>query len=170
MVRVASTAVTPDQEVWGSEAWKQNRDERLLEWFGGNRHALEFMLKISDITELWDDLIDGDKELAVDRINRVFYMALVEFPCNPFYTEHRHYLTPLIIQAINSWQDANVLEHGDRNERALAYTLRNIDIQLVQAIVFITQGYDRMRELSPQIWKVFAAEQDDILTWVGETT
>jgi len=156
---------------WGSENWKEVRDGVILNWFGGDRHALDFMLAISDITELWDDLIDQDKEIDRKQIDTAFYAALVRMPCNPFYIKHREYLTPLIIAAINSWQDANVLEQGDRNERALAYTLRNIDIQLVQAIVFITQGYDKMREVSPEIWKMFAAEQDDVLAWVtGETS
>lgn len=153
--------------MWGSEKWKLQRDAKLREWFNGDDTALAFLLVISDITELWDDLVDQDKEITRQRLDRCMYAAIVELPCNPFYTKHRSYLSPLIIQAINSWQDANVLEQGDRNERALAYTLRNIDIQLVQAIVFITQGYDKMREISPEIWKMFAAEQDDVLEWLG---
>lgn len=157
--------------IWGSDSWKETRDGVLLAWFGGDRNALDFILALSDVTELWDDLVDQDKDIGRQRIDTAFYTALVSLPCNPFYIKHRVYLTPLIIQAINSWQDANVLEQGDRNERALAYTLRNIDIQLVQAIVFITQGYEKMREVSPEIWKMFAAEQDDVLAWVtGETS
>jgi hypothetical protein len=165
MAGMASDAVS---EPWDSEPWRVKRDHLLLEWFGGNASAVELMHALSQITELWDDLVDQDKTIPVDQINKAFLTALVTLPCNAFYREHTAYLTPLIIQAINSWQDANVLEHGDRNERALAYTLRNIDIQLVQAIVFITQGYEKMRELSPQIWIMFAAEQDDVLAWVGE--
>lgn len=155
---------------WGSEDWKEARDAQLLAWFGGNRHAFDFMMTLSDITELWDDLVDGDKQLTKGRIDDAFFKALVTLPTNPFFEAHKSYLVPLIIMAINSWQDANTLEHGGRNERALAYTLRQMDLQIVQAIVYITQGYDKMREVSGEIWKMFAAEQDDILTWVGETT
>jgi hypothetical protein len=46
-----------------------------------------------------------------------------------------------------------------------------MDIQIVQAIVFITQGYDRLREVSQDIWTFFGADQDDIDSWLsGDTT
>lgn len=156
---------------WGSESWKSVRDAQLMEWFNNDEHAVHFLLSISTITELWDDLIDKDKQLTDAMIHKGFFEALVSLPCNPFYIKHRVYLTPIIIQAINSWQDANVLQTGSRNDRAIAYTLRNMDIQLVQAIVYITQGYDKLREVSPEIWRYFGSEQDDIITWAcGDTT
>jgi len=155
---------------WDSDEWRKERDDLLLGWFGGDREALSLMHSLSDITELWDDLIDNDKLLTHDDINAAFYTALVVLPNNPFWCKHRLFLTPIVITAINSWQDANRLSTGTRSERALAYTLRNLDIQVVQAIVFITQGYPRLRELSAEIWTYFGANQDDIDTWLGDTT
>lgn len=150
---------------WGSTAWIVERDRILRDWFG-DVEAYKFLVLISRITELWDDIVDGDKELEASRINKVFFDAMILLPSDPFYMKHREHLTPLLIAAINSWQDANVLATGDRNQKALAYTLRNMDIQIVQAIIYITRGYDVMRDLGPAVWTLFAADQDDILTWI----
>lgn len=156
---------------WDTPEWRQVRDAKLLEWFGGDYEALHFLNLICQITELWDDLVDQDKEITREDIDKAMMAALIYLPCNPFYTRHSAYLTPLMISSINSWQDANALSDGTRSQRALAYTLRNMDIQIVQAIVFITQGYDRLREVSQDIWSFFGADQDDIDSWLsGETT
>lgn len=156
---------------WDSPEWRQVRDAKLLDWFGGNVDAIQFLNLICDITELWDDLTDKDKPITQKDIDDAMMAALIYLPLNPFYREHATYLTPLMISSINSWKDANVLSDGTRSQRALAYTLRNMDIQIVQAIVFITQGYDRLREVSRDIWEFFGADQDDIDSWLsGDVT
>lgn len=156
---------------WDSDDWRKERDDKLLEWFAGDHHAVAFMHQISAISELWDDLVDQDKEISLDDVDRAMMAALIYLPCNPFYTKHATYLTPLMISSINNWKDANTLSDGTRSQRALAYTLRNMDIQIIQAIVFITQGYEKLREVSAEIWTYFGADQDDIDSWLsGEST
>lgn len=152
---------------WGTRVWMNERDRVLLDWFNGDEDALNFLRDISDATELWDDMIDQDKELTEDKINSAFFKMLVSIPNNAFFQKNRLYLTPIIIQCINAWHDANKLEKGDANQRALAYTLRNIDIMLMQSIVFLTSGYPKMREVSEQVWTEFAAKQDDALRWIN---
>ena len=150
-----------------SEEWIIERNRRLLEWFNGDVEAVEFLLLLSDITELWDDLIDKDRPISDERINYVFEHALVTLPLHPFYQKHHQHLRPLFIHAINAWQLANKFAKGTRSERALAYTLRNMDIMIAEAIVYLTSGPARMREVSPELWKFFGAEQDDIDVWLG---
>lgn len=157
-------------DAWGSDTWKKERDVYLREWIG-NEHAYRFLMDVSDICELWDDIVDADKELTVEHVNAVFMRALISLPLNPFYAHHRSFLTPIIITSINSWMDANLLKQGSRSERAVAYTTRNMDIQVIQAIIYLTRGQEFLRTVSPQLWKMFAAEQDDFVAWVdGETT
>ncbi len=155
---------------WGSDAWKLERDSYLREWIG-NEDAFQFLMTVSDITELYDDLIDKDVDIEPDRVHQVMAMALIGLPSNPFYLKHRIWLTPIMASSINSWRDATELEQGTRNERVVAYVIRNLDIQLIQAIIQITRGPEFLRTVSPQLWKMFAAEQDDFVAWVdGETT
>lgn len=147
--------------------WILERNKKLLEWFSGDVDAVEFLLLISDITEVWDDLIDGDKPLTPDQIHTAFLKALFELPTNPFFRKHQSYLMPVMLQAANSWILANTFEKGDNNQRALAYTLRNMDIQVAEAIVYLTGGWRKLREVSAEIWTFFGADQDDILTWLA---
>lgn len=155
---------------WDSDEWRQDRDLRLLTWFGGDRAALEFLYSISKITELWDDLIDKDKPITPEQINDAMFDALITLPCNPFYTRHATYLAPIMIAAISSWQDANTLAKGTRSQKALAYTLRNMDVQVIMAIITILRGRDKARELGPAIWTYLAAEQDDFDAWMAGDT
>lgn len=158
--------MTSPKPLWGSEDWKALRDAKLMHWFGGDRDAVNMLMLLSDITELWDDLIDKDKQVSDGAIHDGFFKVIVSLPNNPFYLKHRAFLTPIIIQSIASWRTANSLATGSRSERALSYTLRNADIQLVTAIVYLTRGQQAMIDIGPVLWTEFAAKQDDIDKWL----
>ena len=149
--------------------WYALRNEKVFEWLSGNSDAINLLLAVNQIIETWDDLIDKDRQLSDERVNLAFYNALVTVPNNNFYIEHRQYLTPIIIQAINTWLDANKLERGDVNDRAIAYTLRFMGIQLIQALVFLTGGVEKLRKHSIEMWRFLVAEQDDAMEWIKET-
>ena len=151
-----------------SKEWIEERNRKLLEWFNGDVEAVEFLLLLSDITELWDDLIDRDVPIPDERIHSVFTKIFLVLPHQPFYRKHAGYLSPLIAQAINAWMTANQFARGTKSQRALAYTLRNVDIMIAEAIVYLTSGWQRMREVSPELWDYFGAEQDHIDDWLAE--
>ncbi len=152
------------------QAWLELRARKLREWVP-DEHALSFLNDVSRISELWDDLIDQDKTITPEAIHSAMLSALISLPLNPFYQRHSTYLTPLMIHAINAWQDANQLSQGTRSQRALAYTLRHFDTQMLTALVNLTQGYSKMREVSAEIWTFFVAEPDDFDEWMrGDKT
>lgn len=153
--------------MYGDEDWKWERDRKLRYWLKGNEAAFNLLMEWSDIGELWDDFIDGDEPITVQRVHDAFMAAVVEIPNNSFFQEHRMTLTPILIQAISSWLDANKFEQGTVSQRALAYTLRNIDIQLVQCMVYIVGGFGWLRMHSADIWTLFGAEQDDAIEWIA---
>lgn len=151
-----------------SPEWRKARDAQLLEWFGGDEFAVQFVTDIIQIAEVWDDIVDGDT-LDLRQVDSAMTAAMLRLPLNPFYREHGHYLTPLIIQAINTWKVSNALSNGNRDQRAVAFTLRHMDLQLVQAVVQLTQGQDMAREIGIEIWTQYAARPDDgIDKWLGD--
>ena len=89
----------------------------------GNENAADFLLAIHQVADLWDDLIDKDKPVAADSINRAFYNALVAIPRNPFYGANFAALSPLIESAIIDWHTANAFEASKQNLQT-AYGLR----------------------------------------------
>jgi hypothetical protein len=148
-----------------SSEWREARDAQLLEWFGGDRSAVEFLLAVSSICEVWDDLVDKDKEISRETLDSVFFDALVTLPTNEFFNRHKSFFIPLIIQGINAWQDSVVLEKGGPNDRAYALTLRLFLVQLAPMIVLLQRGKEAARKVSVEMWKA-ATCHDDPLEWI----
>ena len=143
--------------------WRQVRDAKLLEWFDGDASAVEFVVALSSLAELWDDLIDKDKE--PQDINQVFWNAMVVLPCNEFFNAHKAFLMPLIIQSINAFHDSVELEKGDTDDRAYALTLRNLALQIVPMVVFLKKGFAASRQVSLDSWRFFT-QHDDAMSWI----
>lgn len=145
-----------------SDSWKEDRDRVILNWLGGNKDAFDLLFILNDASEMWDDLIDKDKEVKEDMIHHVFTELIMKLPNNPFFIQHRAYLVPLLFSAIVSWRTANVLEKGSRSERALSYTLRSVDLQILLGMIHIIKGHAAAIALSPEIWRTFVSRNDSI--------
>jgi hypothetical protein len=89
----------------------------------------------------------------------VFYTLLIELPLNPFFDKFKRELVPLMVAGINAWQDANELEKGSDNDKALAYVLRDWYVELVMFVVYLLHGRDRARELSMEIRRFFSQHE-----------
>jgi hypothetical protein len=148
-----------------SVEWRVLRDSKLLEWFDGDQSAVDFIIAISSISELWDDLTDKDKTPTQEDINQTFWNALVTLPCNDFFNTHKTFLMPLILQSINAWHDSVELEAGTENDRAYALTLRLLALQIAPMIVFIKKGFAESRKVSVEMWRYFTAH-DDAMKWI----
>lgn len=155
------------QMTYDSKEWRAKRDEKLLEWFGGNRSALEFLVVLSSIAELWDDLVDGDKLPSREEIDRIFMGALVTLPLNEFFQQNKGFFMPLILQSINAWRDSVELEKEGKRGRAYALTLRDTHLLMAPMIVFVLRGEEEARKVSLDMWKYFTAN-DDPIAWIGE--
>ena len=141
-----------------STEWRANRDAMLMQWFQ-DISAVKFIIDIGNTAEVWDDLVDKDKEVSTDDINLAFYTLLIEMPVNPFFDRFKKDLIPLMIAGINAWQDANELEKGSDNDKAIAYVLRDWYVELVMFVVYLLHGRDRARELSMDIRRFFSQHE-----------
>ena len=148
-----------------TENWRRLRNIKLLEWFGGNQSAVDFLVALSSIAELWDDLVDKDKQPSRKEIDAVFWNALVTLPTNEFFNANKAFLMPLVIQSINAWQDSVELENGNTNDRAYALTLRIISLQIAPMIVLLLRGQEAMRDVSTDMWRYFTSH-DDAIKWI----
>jgi len=148
-----------------TENWRRLRNIKLLEWFGGNQSAVDFLVALSSIAELWDDLVDKDKQPSRKEIDAVFWNALVTLPANEFFNANKAFLMPLVIQSINAWQDSVELENGNTNDRAYALTLRIISLQIAPMIVLLLRGQEAMRDVSTDMWRYFTSH-DDAIKWI----
>lgn len=149
-----------------SPEWRQVRDAKLLEWFGGNQSAVDFVVAISSIAELWDDLTDRDKEIPQETIDSAMWQMLVTLPTNDFFNQHKSFFVPLIIQSINAWKDSLELEKSSQSDRAYALTLRILALQITPMVVTILRGPQAARQMSVESWRFFTAH-DNAINWIN---
>lgn len=141
-----------------SASWRLIRDQKLREWIQ-DEWAVRFILDYSDAVELWDDLIDGDKEIDKKHIMRVFTNMLTVLPLNPFFSQYKSTLMPLINVALNAWVDSMSLEKGSDNDKAIAYVLRDYMHEIFIYTIFLTRGHDYMRSVSLEVRNFFSGHE-----------
>jgi hypothetical protein len=126
----------------------QTEHDLLMYWLKGNAEAVAFCEALFEVSQLWDDLIDEREKLTNEEINHAFWLALVVIPTNPFYRQFLGHLQPLIQKAIFDWLDANELQGGTEEQKAVAFVLRDTVSTIVIDCARLIGGYDWAREIS----------------------
>lgn len=128
----------------------------LLDVLKGNESAVEFCLLLGAISQSWDDLIDGDKEVAV---NRMMVQALVDLPCNQFYRSYFDFLQPIIQSCIIDWLSSNVLEQGSVHDKTISFVLRDSLTAVFIQCASIVGGMPWAIAQAPRIRRAFHDEK-----------
>lgn len=150
-----SPRINKDGLEYDTPSWRAQRNEKLREWIE-NEQAVQFVLIYADICEVWDDLIDKDKPIHDDDINRAFLQALVALPANDFFVAHRHQMLPLMVSGINAWMDSTTYEKGGSDhQRVFSYVLRDWYMELVSMVIYITRGWSYLRDVSIEVREFF---------------
>ena len=133
-----------------------------LEWFGGNEHALQMYRMLVDLVHTWDDLIDRDREVSEQEINNAFLIALVYMPINPFYRQIQEHVMPMWVTVLSAYEVANKFERDkDAHGLEIAHNLRFAAGHVVSYMVQACVGYEKSREIMPDIWKAIVDERFD---------
>lgn len=104
----------------------------LLRWMKGDKSAADYVEMMCSIAHTWDDLIDKDKDVSDDDINKLFCDVLIALPQNAFYKKHFEHLNPVLANSISNWLVATKLERqGGDHERSIAFILRSSYVDLV---------------------------------------
>ena len=133
-----------------------------LEWFGGDQYALEMARILEELSHTWDDLVDKDKDVAADKINRAFMHCLVYLPANPFYRKIQDAVLPMWVTVISAYEAANHFEktkdpHGIEIAHGLRYAAGNILAYAIHVCV----GAEKAKEYVPAMWKEVFFERFD---------
>lgn len=119
-----------------------NEVEQLKLLCRGNQAALEFCAGIVDIAALYDDLIDKDKPLTDDQIHYLMWTAMVTLPRNAFYRQFFDLLNPLVMNTIQNWKIANVLEktQAGKEDLPIAFIIRSSYADILRMVAHILGG------------------------------
>jgi len=133
-----------------------------LEWFGGNKHALDMFNMFVYISHIWDDLVDKDKDVSEEAINKAFSMCLIYLPVNPFYREIQMQIIPMWIAVISSYETAN---HFERNKDAhgieISHGLRYAAGNIIAYAIYVCVGPEKAKAYLPVMWKQIFFERFD---------
>ncbi len=125
--------------------------ELLVYYLRGDLLAVKLCEDLGQVSQVWDDLIDKDKETSPADINDAFWRALIEIPSNPFYLQHIQMFLPLLHSAITGWYDSNTLERGNATERALAFVLRDKLGEVIIMCAHLVGGFAWGRQVAISI-------------------
>lgn len=143
----------------GTPQWCELRECNTKEWMMGQPGPIAFLHALGAYVELWDDLIDKDKEISDDEINGTMARGLFDIACNRWFRENADYLSPLLVQMVSAYFDSEELKKDeDVRVRQIAFHLRNYMLELYHACAFLVGGFDHLREVGPEIRRFFAFE------------
>ena len=136
--------------------------DKRLTWFGGNTDALAMYYLFEELLHTWDDLVDKDKPVSEDAINKAFLICLVYLPLNPFYQYIQAAILPMWITVVLSYQTANNYEKTkDLHGIELGHTLRYSAGNIIAYAVHVCIGYEKAKDVLPEMWKTIACERYD---------
>lgn len=137
-------------------------DTQRLEWFGGNVDALNMYRMFIDLSHVWDDMVDKDKELTEDQTNNAFLICLVYLPSNPFYQLIQRDIMPMWISVVSAFQAGNKFEK-DKDEHGIeiAHNLRYAAGHILAYAVHVCVGPEKAKEIVPELWKDIVFERFD---------
>ncbi|UDM08404.1 hypothetical protein LG409_05725 [Halomonas sp. NyZ770] len=114
---------------------------QLLRWMKNDKSAVEYVELVCDIAHKWDDLIDKDKLLDDNSINKLFFDILIRLPRNSFYRKNFDHLNSVLMNAISNWQIATQMEReGGGYETSIAFILRSSYVDLITQAALLCGG------------------------------
>lgn len=125
----------------------------------GNEDAVSCFMLLRDVLHFWDDLIDKDREITDEQINRSMFKAIVSLPSNPFFRQYQDYLLPTLVNAIGNWHAANKFEKTDDGKLLeVAFVIRSDYANLLIQSAYIVGGHDWMVYVTPLIRSMWTSE------------
>ena len=138
------------------------KDQGKLEWFGGNQDSLNMYRAFVNLAHTWDDMVDRDKPVSADDINRAFLTCLVYLPANPFYRAIQEQILPMWLVVVSSYETANAFEKAkDPHGIEIAHSLRYAAGSIVAYAVHVCLGAEKAKEVLPEVWKAMFYERFD---------
>lgn len=108
----------------------------------GNHYAEGWLWAFWNFSQLFDDLVDGDRSVTQAQAARALADWWTACSLNPWFIANAGQLWMPVTQAIERWQTADEWAKGRNSERRLdAKVLRHGDLEVCLAVAFITGGW-----------------------------
>jgi len=133
-----------------AEPLQPSTDPR-LNWFAGDRDALDLYERLVFIAHAWDDLVDQDKHVDVGDL---MANLLIYLPANPCYRRFEGELRALFMAGMVGYEAANLMQASRQDHQLelahyLRYSVMNVIIFLIGALNGISRGAQILVEAAP---------------------
>lgn len=118
-----------------------NEHELLMDVLQQDEDAVAFCESVFKISQVLDDLIDGDA-VSPEAIIEAFWRTIFLLPHNEFYQKNFSFLNSLLQVALIDWLTANELEHGTQQDKLVAFTLRDSVVLIAIHSAFLIGGFE----------------------------
>ena len=120
--------------------------ERLAMYALNDKAAAALLWSLYTASQLADDIADCDQ--PPHRITEVLRILGVDVPKNPFFRAHADVLVATLAQVIDAWEWSNEHEEDpDKNNRILAYGLKDAAIMYLRQVAFLVGGHEHARQV-----------------------
>jgi len=126
----------------------------MLYAFKGNAAAVDYVLAVARVADVWDNLVDRDVQVSEKDINEAFWLLAVEIPRNPFFQSFANDLLPVTATGIINWMAANKMERSkEMNHRAIeiAHVIRYSIADVALMAAFLCGGREWAAEVGPEL-------------------
>ena len=119
-----------------------DKEQQLIRyWLKDDPAAVDLANAYSQVSQVWDDLVDGDKPVSRDQVNGMMMQALVDIPKNRFFQLHYLDLMPMVQHCLMTWLDANTLEaQGNDRDLYVSYVIRSVTTDLIIHLAGLVGG------------------------------
>lgn len=126
--------------------------DKLSYFFHGNQEAVDLALMFVYVCDIWDDLIDKDREPTPDEINRMMWFCISSIPRNRFYQQFHNELTPIFEVGIFNWIAADQLKRrGGQKECEVANIIRHSVSDLFVHMALCIGGFEWAAQVTADI-------------------
>jgi hypothetical protein len=134
---------------------KQNLEEH----FQLPASAIEWLLMMFQVTQVFDDIADGD-EVSREELNKCIWNTLVAMPLNHFFSANSATLLPVVALSILKWQGSDAVERaGQANEMSFAWRASFYDLCMIA--IQACHGVKKATELSGDVLKLYGETFSD---------
>lgn len=123
--------------------------------------AVEWLLSLFNVIQVFDDATDGDK-IDPNQLRAAIYDSLAGFYLNPFFRENAGVLVPLLAVNILKWNGANQAER-DGAADAMSFSWRAGYYDVVLMVVNICHGPRAAEDNARAVMSLYGEKYADYL-------
>ena len=114
-----------------NEAAKESLRRNFVEVFALSAAAIDWLLMMWDISQAFDDVVDGMVMTGRD-YDALIFNSLVGIQVQPFYAEHQSILRPLVALCILKWKGSDIAERqGSASAKSYMWRAAYYDLVLM---------------------------------------